>query len=86
MYAGTGLLLSVAVIHFCRDLGFNQIVEFPVLNLSRLSYFHMESNNFTYIGADAFASMSRVQTLKLSHNQFVMHKDALKPLTKLKEL
>ena len=46
----------------------------------------MESNNFTYIGADAFANMSRVQTLKLSHNQFVMHKDALKPLTKLKEL
>jgi len=46
----------------------------------------MENNNFTYIGADAFVNMSRLQTLKLSHNQFVMHKDALKPLTKLKEL
>ena len=46
----------------------------------------MEGNNFSYIGADAFVNVSQVQTLKLSHNQFVMHKDALKPLTELKEL
>ena len=75
--------ISVAVY---RDLGNNQIVEFPVLNLPKLRYFHMESNNFTYIGADAFVNMSRLQILKLSHNQFEMHKDALKPLTNLKEL
>ena len=80
------MVICVAVIDFYRDLGHNQIVEFPILSLSKLSYLHLEDNNFTYIGADVFVNVSRVQTLKLSHNRFVMHKDALKPLTRLREL
>ena len=69
-----------------RDLGFNNIVQFPALRNSKLSHFHMEGNNFTYIGADAFVNVPNVTTLKLSYNQFEMHNDALKPLINLREL
>ena len=61
-------------------------MEFPTLSNSRLQHFHIEGNNFTYIGPDAFVNVPNLINLKLSYNQFVMHDDALKPLIKLKEL
>jgi len=70
-----------------RDLGHNQIVEFPRINNSQLAYYHLENNNLTYVDSDTFAGVPNVKILKLAHNgKLRMHNDSLKPLRKLREL
>ena len=69
-----------------RDLAHNQILEIPKLQISSLLYYHLESNNLTYAGLDAFTGIANVQTLILSYNKMKLHNNTLKPLRQLREL
>ena len=69
-----------------RDLGHNQIVEIPKLQISSLLYYQLESNNLTYADHDAFTGVPNVEILKLSYNKMKLHNDTLKPLRWLREL
>ena len=70
-----------------RDLGHNQIVEFPRINNTKLAYYHLEDNNLTYADNDTFAGVPNVKILKLAYNgKLRMHNDSLKPMKWLREL
>ena len=76
------LLFSI----FCRDLGYNEIVEFPRIQNERLTYYHLEANNLTYADRDVFSCVPNVRILKLAYNALKMHNDSLKLLKWLREL
>ena len=73
---------------FCiyRDLGYNELVEFPKIQNDRLTYYHLEANNLTYADENVFAGVPNVEILKLAYNALKMHNDSLKPLKWLREL
>ena len=48
---------------FCRDLGCNEIVEFPRIQNERPAYYHLKANNLTYADRDVFAGVPNVRIL-----------------------
>ena len=75
-----------SVSFLCRELGHNELVEFPRIQNNKLTYYHLESNNLTYADHDVFTGVPNVEILKLSYNALRMHNDSLKPLKWLREL
>ena len=69
-----------------RDLGYNELVEFPKIQNDRLTYYHLEANNLTYADENVFVGVLNVEILKLAYNALKMHNDSLKPLKWLREL
>ena len=80
------LINCLLYVILCRDLGYNELVEFPRIESNSLLYYHLEGNNLTYADHDVFSGVPNVRILKLAYNQMEMHNDSLKPLKVLREL